>query len=220
MRSNYKLVGIWAAGLCWISLKYTVFWPSWENNFTHVKKIVFLLQQTLNFCKSNLLASLTCFITRGAEEERSEEMWCGLPQHRTPERHPGRMLIQERVWGSDDKKRARWRGKRVRNAVRLSHFTCEICSFLRLLGSDVNAHQVTLQVLALHTWTVSCLYHVMISLRSPRHWVYLHLPLHSCCPFRQPVSCRTVCLSSGDLILSLRRDGTLKEQRLSNHCFV
>lgn len=57
----------------------------------------------------------------------------------------------------------------------------------------------------------------MISPRSPCRCAHLHLPLHSCCSFRQPVSCSIMCLSSGDLILSLRRGCSLKDKRLSNH---
>lgn len=70
---------------------------------------------------------------------------------------------------------------------------------------------------AVHTLTVSCLCHVMISPRSPCCCVHLHLPLPGCCPFRRLVSCSIMCLSSGDLILSLWRGWPLKDKRLSNH---
>lgn len=150
-------------------------------------------------------------------------MWCRLPQHCTPERHAGRMLNQERVWGGEDKKRARWRGwggsggEKVRNVVHLSHLTCEICSFL--WASWIwwrRSQQPTVQVLECRT--ASCLCHVMISPTSLFcRCVHLHLPLHSRSPSRQPVSCGFECLSSGDLILSLCRGWPLKDKRLSNH---
>lgn len=179
--------------------------PSWRNNYTNTHTRIgnhFFIGAATNikqFCKSNLLASLTCFVRVGdkrEEQKREDQRECGVDYHSTaPQRDTRGGCWIKNVSEAVRTKRGRDGGReKVRNVVHLSHLTCEICSFL--WASWIwwrRSHQPTVQVLECRT--ASCLCHVMISPTSLCRCVHLHLPLHSHCPSRQPVSCGFECLS-------------------------
>lgn len=204
--------------------------PSWRNNYTnthtHIGNQFFIGAATniKHFCKSNLLASLTCFVGVGdkrGEQQREDQRECGVDYHSTaPQRDTRGGCWIKNVSKAVRTKRGRDGGGGVEKRWEMwsTYLTWHVRSarFFELLGSDGDAH-ISRRFRCWSAERASRLRHMMISPTSLCRCVHLHLPLHSRCPSRQPVSCSFECLSSGDLILSLCRGWPLKDKRLSNH---
>lgn len=196
------------------------------HKHTHTPEIIFFIGATTNikhFCKSSLLASLTCFVwvsDKREEQQREDQRECGVDYHSTaPQRDTRGGCWIKNVSEAVRTKRGRdWGGGGRKGEKCGTLISLDMWDLSFLWASWIwwrRSHQPTVQVLECRT--ASCLCNVMISPTSLCRCVHLHLPLHSRCPSRQPVSCGFECLSSGDLILSLCRGWPLKDKMLSNH---